>query len=321
MKKFKNLNDYLDEISHYLVVKKGKNEILEEIKSHILEKAEQEFGKATNESIEKIIADYGKPRKIAEKYQEDYQLIAPSFKNHLFLYTGILFTIHYGLTILGFFTGFYLQLFPFFIIPKMENIFDLIGLLPMTLIFDVGLVGIILYIVTQEKKDIKLPWPKIFKKQKKRVDIKQPKMIYLIIMAIAFCVVVFVYLRFGTLFFLSFNPENVKLLFKQPAATIFSLFVISLFVIEIISYIIRFYKNELIYWLEFSKNCLYLLVLWFIFNYPVKNALAVSKDTAFLLTKLINSFILGLAFIIVLDTLSVIVKIFRQTRNRNRESS
>ena len=37
----KNLEDYLEQIDHYLVVKKDKSEILSEIKSHILEKAER----------------------------------------------------------------------------------------------------------------------------------------------------------------------------------------------------------------------------------------------------------------------------------------
>jgi hypothetical protein len=45
-----NLEKYLREISHYLAVKQGADEILAEIRSHILEKAERESGGLTPES-------------------------------------------------------------------------------------------------------------------------------------------------------------------------------------------------------------------------------------------------------------------------------
>lgn len=102
MSKFKRLEDYLEEIDHYLVVEKGGEEILSEIRSHILEKTENEYGELTEESVGKTIAGYGSPRQVAEKYLEGYQLIAPTFKKHLFLYAGILFAVHYGFTILSF---------------------------------------------------------------------------------------------------------------------------------------------------------------------------------------------------------------------------
>jgi len=47
----KYLKDYLEQIDHYLVVQEGKKEILDEIKSHILEKAEDETGEVTEASF------------------------------------------------------------------------------------------------------------------------------------------------------------------------------------------------------------------------------------------------------------------------------
>jgi hypothetical protein len=314
MSKFKRLEDYLEEIDHYLVVEKGGEEILSEIRSHILEKAESEYGELTEESVGKIISGYGSPRQVAEKYLEGYQLIAPAFRKHLFLYAGILFAIHYGFTILCFILRIRVQMFPFFLIPRMENIFDLIGLVPMTLVFDIGLVGIILYIVTQEKKDVKLPWPKFFRGESQKVEIKVPKMIYLILMFFGFCLVLYIYFRFHTLFFLSFDFKDYQPLFNQPAATIYSLIVISVFGIEIIVYIIRFFKNNLTLWLELVKNGIYLLILWFVFNYPIENALAVSLDIGFDLSLVGTGFIWGITLIIALDSLHVIFKIYRQKR-------
>jgi hypothetical protein len=312
MSKFKRLEDYLEEIDHYLVVEKGGEEILSEIRSHIIEKAENEYGELTEESVGKIIAGYGSPRQVAEKYLEGYQLIAPAFKKHLFLYAGILFAAHYGFTILSFILRIRVQMFPFFLIPRMENIFDLIGLLPMTLVFDIGLVGIILYIVTQEKKEMKLPWPKFSRKKPKKVEIKEPKMINLILMFLGFCGVLYIFFRFHSLFFFSFDFKDYQPLFNQPAATIYSMIVIAVFGIEIIAYIIRFFRNDLTLWLALVKNGICLLIVWFIHNFPIENALAVSSD--FKLKVLFLPFIWGLALIIVLDSLHVIFKIFRQKR-------
>lgn len=78
---FKKLEIYLDEISHYLTTSKEKEEISSEIKSHILEKAEQEFGEITENTLERVIAAYGSPRQVAEKYMDDSQIIAPVFKS------------------------------------------------------------------------------------------------------------------------------------------------------------------------------------------------------------------------------------------------
>jgi hypothetical protein len=312
MSNFKRLEDYLEEIDHYLVVEKGGEEILSEIRSHIMEKAESEYGELTEESVGKTIAGYGSPRQVAEKYLEGYQLIAPSFKKHLFLYSGILFAVHYGFTILSFILGIHVQMFPFFFIPRMENVFDLIGLLPVTVVFDIGLVGIILYIITQEKKEVKLPWPKFSGKVPKKIGIKEPKLINLILMFFCFCGLLYIYFRFHSIFFFTFDFKDFQPLFNQPAATIYSLIVISVFAIEIIGYIIRFFRNDLTFRLILVKNGICLVIIWFIHNYPIESALAVSSN--FKLKVLFLPFTWGLALIIVLDSLHVIYKIFRQKR-------
>lgn len=310
MSKFKKLEDYLAEIDHYLVLEKGGEEILSEIRNHIMEKAENDYGELTEESVGKTIAGYGTPRQVAEKYLGGYQLIAPSFKKHLFLYAGILFAIHYGFTILSFVVGMRVQLFPFFITPRVENIFDLIGSLPMMLVFDIGLVGIILYIITQQKKEVKLPWPRFSRRTPKKVEIKEPKIINLILMFLGFFGVLYIFFRFHSLFFSIFDFKDYQPLFNQPAATIYSLMLISVFAIEIICYIIRFFRNDLTLWLALGKNGIYLLILWFIHNYPIENALAGSSD--FKIKVLFLPFTWVLALIIALNFLRVIFKIFRQ---------
>ncbi|HSQ35286.1 MAG TPA: hypothetical protein VLQ89_04760, partial [Candidatus Binatia bacterium] len=74
---FKNLENYLEEISHFLSGGKEREEILAEIRSHIIEKAERESGSLSEAALEKVIAVYGRPRQVAEKYLEGRPLIAP----------------------------------------------------------------------------------------------------------------------------------------------------------------------------------------------------------------------------------------------------
>ena len=54
------LEAYLEEISHFLSGRIEREEILNEIRSHILEKAAEEPGAAGDAAIEEAIAAYGK---------------------------------------------------------------------------------------------------------------------------------------------------------------------------------------------------------------------------------------------------------------------
>jgi hypothetical protein len=268
----KKLEDYLEQINSYLVVKEGREEILSEIRGHILEKAENEYGEITADSLDKIIAQYGRPKKVAEQYLEGYQIISPSFKKYLFLYTGLLFAVHFSLTMITFFFGSSsIMVFPFLYIPKMGFI-ELLSYLPMAFIHDFGLVCFFLYFITQSKKDIKLPWPRLKISapripEKKRV---QPKIIYLILMLMGFCLVVFAYIRFHTLFFVSLDFKSPESLLNPAASKWYSLFLITIIACEIIGYSFRFFTQT--EWVPLVINAFYLLLVWIIFNNPIENA-------------------------------------------------
>ena len=60
------LESYLEEISHFLSGRQEREEILPEIRSYILEKAERDLGGATDAAIDKTIAAYGPARRVAE---------------------------------------------------------------------------------------------------------------------------------------------------------------------------------------------------------------------------------------------------------------
>ncbi len=297
---YKKLEDYLEQINSYLVVKDGREEILSEIRGHILEKAESEHGEITEQSLDKIIIHFGSPKKVAEQYLEGYQIISPAFKKYLFLYTGILFAIHFGLTMITFFFGSgSIMVIPFLYIPK-TGFIELLSYLPMAFIYDFGLVCLFLYFVTQSKKDLKLPWPRLKISapripEKKRI---QPKIIYLILMLIGFCLVVFFYIRFHTLFFVSLNFKSPESLLNPEASKWYSLFIITIIACEIIGYSFRFFTQS--EWVSLIINAFYLVLVWIIFNNPIENAYVGIQGTDL---DFVNSFIKGIGgFVLIVFT-------------------
>ena len=266
---YKKLESYLEEIDHYLALREGKEEILSEIKSHILEKTEQEFGEITEATLEKVVANYGSAQKVAEKYMDDFQIISPTFKKYLLRYTGILFAFHFGLTIISLIFGFSLLVFPFFFIPKMDT-FQALFYIPMTLVFDFGLVGIFLYFVTQRKREMKLPWLKIRLHVPDESERKQPHIIWLILMIIGFGVLIYVYVRYQSLFFMSLNFQEPASLFNPEASKLYSIALLTVLACGIISYIIQFFtKSE---WINLLRNVIYLIIIGLIINNPIEEA-------------------------------------------------
>jgi len=153
----KILKEYLDNIDSFIFGKKPaeRREILAEIESYILNNAERDYGNQNDESIKKAIKDFGKPDEVAEKYIEENHIIAPIYKNYLFMYSFIVFSIHMGLLIIGMIAGNTVSIGgEGSFVPLLE----FFGQLPVTFIFDFGLVSLILIILTKYRKNIKLPY-------------------------------------------------------------------------------------------------------------------------------------------------------------------
>ncbi len=267
---YKNLQKYLEEISHYLASREDKEEILKEIKSHILEKAERESEEITEDSLEQIIDTYGSPWKVAERYMEDTQIIAPGFKGYLIRYTWILFAIHFGLTIISLFLKTSILVFPFFYIPKIDSI-EALFYLPMTFVFDLGLVGLILYYVTQSRKDVRLPWPKLSLDWEKvsRSRESRSKIIPFILMLLGYTGLGWIFSRFDTLFFKTIQSQNTESLLTPAASQWYSLALLVLLGIGIAAYAVKFFfPSE---WVNLLRSGLQLGILAVVINRPIAN--------------------------------------------------
>ena len=266
---YEKLKKYLEEISHYLAAVSEKEEILNEIKSHILEKAEQEFGEIYNGALDKVIDNYGSPRKVAEKYIEDVEIIAPSFKGYLLRYTGVLFALHFSLTLLSFVFKTSMLVFPFFYIPKI-NSFQGLFYVPMSFVFDLGLVGIFLYLVTQSQKDIRLPWfkPKINRHKTARKRQARSRVIPFILMLLGYAALVWIYLRSNTLFFKTIDFQNAQSLLTPAASQWYSSALLALLGIGLAAYAVKFFNTS--EWVNLLKSGLQLVILGIVINKPIE---------------------------------------------------
>ena len=263
----KKLEDYLNEISRYLVVWDEAEEILTEIRSHILEKTEAEFGNIDENNLDKIIANYGSPKKIAEKYLEGNQIISPSLKGHLFLYTWILFAFHFGMILVGLIFKTSLLVFPFFYIPSM-SVVQAVFYLPMAFLFNFGLVAFFLYFVTQKKKDIKLPWPMRFKPHFWGYVPPAPKVIWLVVMLAGFGVLLLFFLKFKTLLILSLSISHTESLLNPSSSLYYSIILLAVFAVGITGYIIRFWHNT--EKINLVTNGMAVIIFWIAWNNPLE---------------------------------------------------
>jgi len=202
------LKEYLDNIDSFIFGKTSaeRKEILAEIESYVLNNAERDYGNQDEESIRKAISDFGKPEEVAEKYVVEKQIIAPIFKNYLFMYSFIVFSVHIGLLIVGMIAG-------NTVINKDINSFvpllEFFGRLPVTFVFDFGVVTLILMVLTRHRKKLRLPYLGGFlkKRAKKKSTTKKGFMIGLIFSIIGTFALLFAFI-YGPVF-ISTQPDTV----------------------------------------------------------------------------------------------------------------
>jgi len=269
---FEKLEAYLEEISHYLSGREEREEILSEIRSHILEKTEQEFGETSGSSLGKVIAAYGPARRVAERYLDGRPIIAPALKRFLFRYTALLFAGHFLLTVAAVAFKRSFLMFPILYVPSMGP-FEALCYLPTALLFDLGVVTLILYLVTQSKKDLRLPWPKF------SVDldeVKVPKRTIgnvsgLLAMTALTGAALYFYIRYGTIFFVNLDFDAHQPLFTAAAGQWYSLILIGLWALGAASLAFKLATTSP--WVDAVKAGLSLVLLGLIFRVPLDTAL------------------------------------------------
>lgn len=307
---FKKLDAYLEEIGHYLGSGKDKQEILKEIKSHIQEKAEKESGGMTDDAIERVIAAFGNPRGVAEKYMDDSRIIDPTYKGHLLRYTMILFAFHFALILLSIIFKVSMVVIPFFYIPRIDS-FQALFYLPMAFVFDLGLVGLILYFVTQSRKEIHLPWPKInldWDKIGEPVR-SRPRIALFVLMVLGYIALVWIYQRTGTLFFKTIDFQDPRPLLAPAASHWYSLGLLALLGIGVAAYAVKFFVAS--EWVDLLRSACQLIILGLLFNSPAEKPF--SEFVYLDLQHIANILVTILALLLAIDFLKSLVIIGKKS--------
>jgi hypothetical protein len=273
------LEAYLEEISHFLSGRAEREEILSEIRSHIMEKAAEGPGEFTDAAIDRAIAAFGPARKVAERYVDDRPIIAPAYKRYLVRYTSLLFALHAFLTVVAVVFKENLVIFPLLYIPRL-GVIDALMYLPTAFLADLGLVALVLYFVTQSGKDVKLPWPKF------GVDLDEvkpptksfwtsriPTAIGAVVMLAITDFALYLFARHGTVFFVNLDWSDPRPLFTPGAGRYISMIVIAGFAASTMALLVKLLTRSR--WVDVVSNVISLGLIGLLLRQPVDGLFAV----------------------------------------------
>ena len=273
------LEAYLEEISHFLSGRAEREEILSEIRSHILEKAAAEHGGTGDDAVDRAIAAYGPPRRVAERYAEDRPIIAPAYKRYLFRYTTLLFAVHAALTVFAVIFKKDFVIFPFLYMPRLGPI-EAAMYLPTAFLADLGLVALVLYFVTQSGKEVKLPWPKI------GVDLDEvipPKKAFwslvgtavgAVLMLAVTDVALYIFARYQTIFLYLTHGASPKPLLTPEAGRYLSIIVIASLAVSTMALLVKLFTRSR--WVDIVSNVVSLGLIGLILRQSFDNLFAIT---------------------------------------------
>ena len=316
------LEAYLEEISHFLSGRAEREEILSEIRSHIVEKAAEGPGEFTDAAIDRAIAAFGPARKVAERYVDDRPIIAPAYKRYLVRYTSLLFAIHAAFTVFAVVFKKSFVIFPFLYMPVL-GVFDAVMYLPMAFLADLGLVAVVLYFVTQSGKDVKLPWPKI------GVDldeVKPPKSAFwgrvgtavgAVVMLAVTDVALYVFARYHTIFLYLTHGANPKPLLTPEAGRYLSIIVIASLAVSTMALLVKLFTRSR--WVDIVSNVISLGLIGLILRQPFDNLFAITVPEKLLpvVKANIKVVLLIIALIVTYELVRDIVRVSRSKLARS----
>ena len=274
------LEAYLEEVSHFLAGRAERDEILAEIRSHILEKAAAEYGQATDSAVAEAIAAYGPARKVAEKYIDGRPIIAPAYKRYLFRYTTLLFAIHAFLTVVAVVFKKNFVIFPFLFMPRL-GVIEALMYLPTAFLADLGFIALVLYFITQSGKDVKLPWPKfavdLDEVQTPKKDFlvgRLPTVIGLIVMIAVTDFALYLFIKYQTIFFVNLDFTNPRPLFTSEAGRRLSLIIIALFATSMLTLLAKVFTRSR--WVDACSSIISLVLIGLLLSQPFEYPFAIS---------------------------------------------
>ncbi len=277
----KALEAYLAEVREYLVTEEDVQDILDEIRSHILEKCSGQHGGCTEEAVQKVLKDFGSAIDVAKAYSTAEPVIPAYMKRVMVFYTGVLFAIHVGLTGLSVALG--TSGYPFFYHPTW---WQFLAAIPWIFVFDFGLVALGLSLMSHFKKAKFIPLP-----SRAYIPFGERKFHpILLVLQVAFC---------GVILYIALQPQGfedwLRSLFEAremafvPPSTLFSGLYLGIalsHVLDVVFYFTRIWFRK--GFLEFLKMIFSITIL----QYILSTELIVQTDLERLIQNIFRGLIL-----------------------------
>jgi hypothetical protein len=145
------MEKYLDEVSAQLGRRKGKRDVLMELKAAILDRAE--------DAVEKALQAMGEPYEVAHAFVGDRYLVGPRYYPAFVVYTGILFAIHLVMIIVATVTKWDIGIFPISImrVPNPHSLINIGFVAIQALLMDIGLMVVIFTLVSRTHRTVHVP--------------------------------------------------------------------------------------------------------------------------------------------------------------------
>jgi hypothetical protein len=153
------LRDWLEEVAVHLP-RRERRDVLLELESHVLDRAEETAGPDPDEAtIRAIVESLGEPARIASSYGGDRYLVGPGVYRAFVLYTAILYVVHMMMILIGVATGARIHLFPARITSDaaFPTWFELFGVAVHAALFDIGLMVVIFALATRAGTVLRTP--------------------------------------------------------------------------------------------------------------------------------------------------------------------
>jgi HAAS len=153
------LTEYLEEVAVHLPGSE-RADVLMELESHVLDRAEEEAGPEPDEAaIRAVIKRLGDPMRVASAYSGSKYIVGPGVYRAFVAYTAILFAAHILMILIGVATGAQIHLFPARIASDSPSPrwFELFGIAVHALLFDIGLMVVIFGLAAHTGSALRTP--------------------------------------------------------------------------------------------------------------------------------------------------------------------
>lgn len=154
------IDAFLDEVSAQIGRRRDRADLLLELRSAILDRAEDiAGGSPTSAAIHEAIQAIGDPAQIAAAYAGERYLIGPRHYRAFLVYTGLVYAIHLAMIVAASVLDSGIEIFPIHImrVAHPHSFLNLVSVAVQALLMDIGLMVVIFAGLTRGRRAIRSP--------------------------------------------------------------------------------------------------------------------------------------------------------------------